>query len=269
MAHGGERTGVSPWIEELGEAEVIGGWAQVTLSEAFASRVGGAAYQVFLTSYAPFVLFVQDRTPRGFEIHALWDGRSSCPLAGRCAYRIVAVPTVGLPRQDAAPERVSSSLICYRFGSFVLQPGERRLACNGIARSLTARAFDLLVALVERAGHLVTKDELLGRVWSGVVVEEGNLAAQISVVRKALGAGAIETVAGRGYRFMLDVAQDEASTGGSALGADAPKAWFARAHERAPCMPRPAGRRARRNRQARISTHSSSGCASTRRPAPG
>lgn len=68
------------------------------------------------------------------------------------------------------------------------------------------RAFDVLLALVERAGQLVTKDELLAQVWPGVVVEENNLQVQVSALRKILGPSAITTTAGRGYRFALETA---------------------------------------------------------------
>lgn len=211
MTQGPYRTADRPWLEELGEAELVGGWARVTLSEAFARRLGNAAYQVFLTSYAPFALFVQNRTAQGFEIHALLEGQPARPLAGKCAYRVVGEPAAGLRHDVASAVCVSTTRCCYRFGPFELQPGERRLASNGIVQSITARAFDLLVVLVEHAGQLVTKDELLKRVWAGLVVEESNLHAQISVLRKALGIAAIETVAGRGYRFMLDVVKGEAT----------------------------------------------------------
>ena len=72
--------------------------------------------------------------------------------------------------------------------------------------ALGDRAFDVLLALVERAGQLVTKDELLALVWPSLVVEENNLQVQVSTLRKVLGAGAIATVAGRGYRFTLEIA---------------------------------------------------------------
>src|SRR6266567_5719114 len=109
---------------------------------------------------------------------------------------------VDLPIADAAfpamafaapPER-------YRFGPFELQPDQRRLLKDGATIVLRPRAFDLLAALVERAGHLVTKDELLDQVWPKVVVEEAALHVQVSALRKVLGADAITTVAGRGYR---------------------------------------------------------------------
>src|SRR5258706_8802874 len=91
----------------------------------------------------------------------------------------------------------------YRFGRFELQPGKRRLLKDGEAIALRARAFDLLVALVDRAGHLVTKDELLDQVWPKMVVEEAVLHVQVSALRKVLGADAVTTVSGRGYQFTL------------------------------------------------------------------
>src|SRR6266496_2842500 len=93
----------------------------------------------------------------------------------------------------------------YRFGSFELQPDNRRLLKDGATISLRPRAFDLLAALVDRAGHLVTKDELLGRVWPKMVVEEAALHVQVSALRKVVGSEAITTVSGRGYQFTLPV----------------------------------------------------------------
>src|SRR5258708_7150297 len=71
----------------------------------------------------------------------------------------------------------------YRFGPFELQPDKRRLQKEGVTISLRPRAFDLLAALVERAGHLVTKNELLDQVWPKVVVEEAALHVQVSALR--------------------------------------------------------------------------------------
>src|SRR6266567_577118 len=102
----------------------------------------------------------------------------------------------------APPER-------YRFGPFELQPDNRRLLKDGATISLRPRAFDLLVALVDRAGHLVTKDELLDQVWPKVVVEEAALHVQVSALRKVLGADAITTVSGRGYQFTLPVTKGD------------------------------------------------------------
>lgn len=89
----------------------------------------------------------------------------------------------------------------FRFGRFELQPRERRLLANGEPTSVAPRAFALLLALVERAGRLVTKDELLSLAWPGLVVEENNLQVQVSALRKVLGHDAIGTVPGKGYRF--------------------------------------------------------------------
>ena len=65
----------------------------------------------------------------------------------------------------------AGSIVRYRFGRFELQPEERRLLEGDVPIALRPHAFDLLVALVEHAGSLVTKDELLERVWRTVVVE--------------------------------------------------------------------------------------------------
>ena len=93
----------------------------------------------------------------------------------------------------------------YRFGDFKLLPAERLLFRRGSEVALTARAFALLVVFVERAGQLLAKDDLLKRVWAGVVVEENNLAVQVGTLRKLLGAEAITTIPGFGYRFALPV----------------------------------------------------------------
>jgi len=91
----------------------------------------------------------------------------------------------------------------YRFGRFELQSAAQRLLVDREPATLGPRAFDLLVALVQRAGELVPKAELLDVVWPGLVVEENNLQVQVSSLRKVLGADAITTVPGRGYRFNL------------------------------------------------------------------
>lgn len=98
----------------------------------------------------------------------------------------------------------------YEFGSFQLDPPERLLLCDGHPVPMTPKAFDLLVVLVERGGHLVEKEELLKAVWPGSFVEEGNLSVTISALRKALNDDRgqhryIETVSKRGYRFVADV----------------------------------------------------------------
>ncbi|WAC71896.1 winged helix-turn-helix domain-containing protein [Roseateles sp. SL47] len=99
------------------------------------------------------------------------------------------------------------SALQYRFGDFKLLPAERLLVRRGVAVPLTARAFRLLVELVSHGGRLLSKDELMQRIWPGVVVEDNNLAVQIAALRKALGPQSIVTIAGCGYRFALEVAQ--------------------------------------------------------------
>ena len=87
------------------------------------------------------------------------------------------------------------------FGPFLLNPGERLLLREGRVVPLTPKAFDLLALLVANPGHLLSKDELIEKVWPGTFVEEANLAYNVSAIRKALGEGSetdryIETVPG-------------------------------------------------------------------------
>lgn len=93
----------------------------------------------------------------------------------------------------------------YRFDGFELDTAERLLYREGQPVGLGARAIALLTALLGRPGRLLTKAELLDRVWPGLVVEENNLQVQVSALRKALGAHMIVTVPGRGYRFVQPV----------------------------------------------------------------
>jgi DNA-binding winged helix-turn-helix (wHTH) protein/TolB-like protein len=109
----------------------------------------------------------------------------------------------------------------YRFGGHTLEARERRLLAHGVAVPLKPRAFDILLYLVERAGHLVPKEELLSRLWPESVVEESTLAKNIWLIRRALaesgGEGAagewIETVPRTGYRFLAPVERVASATG--------------------------------------------------------
>src|SRR5262250_700569 len=97
----------------------------------------------------------------------------------------------------------------YEFGPFRLDAAEHLLLRDGEAVPLTPKSFDLLLALVERHGHLLEKDDLLKKVWPDTFVEESNLSYNISLIRKALGNGEnglkfIETVPKRGYRFVAN-----------------------------------------------------------------
>ena len=91
----------------------------------------------------------------------------------------------------------------YRFGHVEVRPAERQILVQGQPAAVGARAFDLLIALIERRDRVVAKNELLDLVWPGLVVEENNLQVQVSTLRKILGAQAVATVPGRGYRFTL------------------------------------------------------------------
>jgi eukaryotic-like serine/threonine-protein kinase len=98
----------------------------------------------------------------------------------------------------------------FEFGPYRLDTAERVLLRDGQPVSLTLKAFDVLRLLVENSGHIVEKDELMNRVWTGSFVEEGNLKVTVSMVRKALednhdGNRYVETVPRRGYRFVADV----------------------------------------------------------------
>ncbi|HXD34816.1 MAG TPA: winged helix-turn-helix domain-containing protein [Pyrinomonadaceae bacterium] len=102
----------------------------------------------------------------------------------------------------------------YEFGRFRLDAGERVLRRDRELVPLTPKVFDILLALVERGGHLVEKDDLMKRVWPDTFVEEGNLTQNVSMLRKALGENPgspqfIETVARRGYRFVAAVKAGE------------------------------------------------------------
>src|SRR5215203_5648059 len=98
----------------------------------------------------------------------------------------------------------------YRFKAFRLEVEERQLLHHDQPVPLTPKAFDVLVTLVERGGHLVEKDEILRIVWSNSFVEEANVARTVHTLRKVLGDDGngnkfIETVAKKGYRFVAEV----------------------------------------------------------------
>ncbi len=93
----------------------------------------------------------------------------------------------------------------YRFGDFELSPPERLLYRDAKPIPLPPKAFDALLLLVEKAEQLVRKDELMDALWPETHVTEANLTNTIVILRKALGAAAIQTVSKYGYRFMLPV----------------------------------------------------------------
>jgi DNA-binding winged helix-turn-helix (wHTH) protein/alpha-beta hydrolase superfamily lysophospholipase len=124
--------------------------------------------------------------------------------------------------------RDTEALGTYRFGPFCLNVRERQLSRGDEIIPLRGKVFDTLTVLVENAGRLVTKQQLLDAVWSEATVEENNLNHNVSVLRKALGEKAtgqqyIETVPKVGYRFAAPV-----EGGGSQAGSTASPAAKAR-----------------------------------------
>src|ERR1700761_8825971 len=108
--------------------------------------------------------------------------------------------------RSTAQQEYSTDL---QFGRFRLNVRRRELLADGIAVPIGSRALDILLVLIEARGNLVTKDELLSRVWSGTVVDENTLQFQISSIRKALGEDRdfIKTISGRGYRFVSEITE--------------------------------------------------------------
>ncbi|MBX3600195.1 MAG: helix-turn-helix transcriptional regulator [Rubrivivax sp.] len=110
------------------------------------------------------------------------------------------------------------------FGGFVLSPAARELRRGAERMPLGQRAFGVLLALAERGGEVVDRDALFARAWPGRVVVDDNLKVQVMALRRVLGADAIATVPGRGYRLAWPVqraAQGDGTAGpvdGSLLG---------------------------------------------------
>jgi TolB-like protein/DNA-binding winged helix-turn-helix (wHTH) protein len=108
-----------------------------------------------------------------------------------------------------------NSGVKYEFGKFVLDPDERVLFSNGEPTHLTDKVFDTLLLFVRCNGQLLTKDVMMSSIWEESFVEEGNLAKNISRLRKILnteGVELIETLPRRGYRFRADVRQIDRET---------------------------------------------------------
>ncbi len=108
-----------------------------------------------------------------------------------------------------------------RFGTVLLDVEQRQLLIDGRPARLGARAFDVLLALVERRDRAVSKNELFELVWPNVVVEENNLQVHISALRKLLGPQTIATIPGRGYRFTAEMASAQDSATDAAAAATA------------------------------------------------
>lgn len=118
----------------------------------------------------------------------------------------------------------------YLFGPYILDPARGILLRHGVRVPLTPRMVDLLAIFVAQPGELFDKDQLIKRVWAGTVVEENNLARQVSSLRKALGETAgsreyIATVPGVGYRFVAPVTVFDESAVAEPSPAPVPGWW--------------------------------------------
>src|ERR1700738_1957378 len=99
-------------------------------------------------------------------------------------------------------DSVSEAPASFEFGRFRILPQRREVFADGRLMELGGRAFDVLMVLIEAQGAVVSKDELMSRVWPGRIVEENNLHAQVKALRKAFSShDLIRTVVGREYRF--------------------------------------------------------------------
>jgi TolB-like protein/tetratricopeptide (TPR) repeat protein len=113
------------------------------------------------------------------------------------------------------------------FGRFRLHLGRRELSRDGKPVQLRGRALDILCVLASAKGDVVTKDELMARVWAGVVVEDNAIQVHVSALRKAIDEGKsgqtyVVTVPGRGYRLIGLPAQDQSVTGAGEIRSSLP-----------------------------------------------
>ena len=118
----------------------------------------------------------------------------------------------GVRLQLQAPDQMNSAADhAISFGSFRLMPGRQLLLEGDKPLRLGSRALDILIVLIEHPGDLVTKEELVARVWPDTTVEEGNLRVHMAALRKALGDGNryVTTIPGRGYRFVAPISLSE------------------------------------------------------------
>jgi DNA-binding winged helix-turn-helix (wHTH) protein len=123
---------------------------------------------------------------------------------------------IGSRPSDAATADRAQAVPAMSFGPFQVLPTQRLLLDGDQPLRLGSRALDILVALVERAGDLVSKEELMARVWPDTFVEECNLRVQVAALRRALHDGEhgnryISTVSGRGYWFVAPVVRSAAT----------------------------------------------------------
>src|SRR6516162_5625686 len=113
---------------------------------------------------------------------------------------------------SAVPDHAVASVDhAISFGPFRLVPSRQLLLEDGKQVRLGSRALDILIALAERPNELVSKEDLIARVWPDTFVEEGNLRVHVAALRRALGEGRagkryVANIPGRGYRFVAPIA---------------------------------------------------------------
>jgi DNA-binding winged helix-turn-helix (wHTH) protein len=109
------------------------------------------------------------------------------------------------PKLDGASRSAAEASL--EFGRFRVLLRQRQLLANGVPIELGTRAFELLLALLETNGSLISKEQLLTRVWPGIAIAEDNLKVHVCALRRALGEDRdfIRTEFGRGYRFIAAV----------------------------------------------------------------
>lgn len=110
--------------------------------------------------------------------------------------------------------------LVYESGQWQVHLGQRELLARGVPVPIGARAFKIVEVLVRSANELVTKDELMGRVWPGAMVGENTLQVHISAIRKALGQdrAMLKTTSGRGYRLLGDWTARRHEASGEPIG---------------------------------------------------
>ena len=150
------------------------------------------------------------RLPEGATLHAFCE-RIAALLPARGAEAVARAAPTATPAPASPASLGGTPADALQVGSFELAPSERRLSRDGRPIELGARAFDMLCVLAEQPGRLVTKTTLLERVWPKLVVDENNLPAQVASLRRVLGADAIRTVPGFGYRLELEVVRPVAA----------------------------------------------------------
>ena len=113
----------------------------------------------------------------------------------------------------AAPTDAASRAVSFTFGAYTLNVRERNLERDGVAVPLGSRALDLLIALIQDAGIVISKQALMARVWPDATIEEVGLRVHMANLRKALGEGKdgaryIANIPGRGYSFVAPLGRE-------------------------------------------------------------